>query len=379
MSELPVHKKLAILMSFSGAGGVEKMLLNLLAEFVRQPALEIDLLLIRCQGPYQDRIPAGVRIIPLKAGHSLLAIPELVQYLRRSRPDALLAVKDRAGRAAVRARALSRVQVPIVVRLGTNLSASLAHRSSFSRWLRLTPLRRIYRRVDWVVGNSAGVAEDIRQLADLPAERVRVIYNPVVTRRLRQMADEPAPHDWLKAPDCPVILAMGRLTLQKDFATLIRAVRRVADRQPVRLIILGEGGERANLLQLINRLQLEEQVILPGHMDNPYAWISRANLFVLSSRWEGSPNALTEAFALGIPCVATDCPSGPAELLEGGRWGRLVPVGDEVQMALAIVAALANANDDRDRSQRLADFQAEASAGRYLELLFPGSAVSRSD
>lgn len=369
MSESKSRRKLAILMSFSGAGGVEKMMINLIREFSATEGIDLELILIRSAGPYLDMIPRNVTVHKLRAGHSFTAVPELAAYLKKSRPDALLAAKDRAGRAAVRARSLAGLSFPITLRLGTNLSASLVHRSSLSRWLRLSAIPRIYKKIDHVVGNSAGVANDIREIAKLPASKVGVIRNPVVTGTMLKMAQASVPHPWLEE-STPTILAMGRLTVQKDFATLIKAFALVRSQLFVRLIILGEGSQREKLTALIDDLGLENDVLMPGHQDNPYAWLSRADLFVLSSRWEGSPNALTEAFALGLPCVSTDCPSGPSEILDEGKYGKLVGVGNVEQLSHAISDSLSMNNDIEGRDLLLNDYRAEVSADNYLRTIF---------
>lgn len=368
MSDTAV-RKLLVLMSFSGAGGVEKMMINLIQEFALKPDLEVDLILIRSSGPYIDLIPPEVKVHKLKASHSFTAIPELARYFRDARPDALLVAKDRAGRAAVRARAKARLNFPITLRLGTNLSASLEHRSALSRWLRLSSIPRVYRKIEHVVGNSEGVAKDIQKLAKLPDQQVSVIRNPVVTAAMQQKARAECPHDWLE-DSVPVILAMGRMTVQKDFSTLIKAFAKVRPEIVARIVILGEGAERSALERLATDLCVAGDVLMPGHQENPYAWLARADLFVLSSRWEGSPNALTEAFALGVPCVSTDCPSGPAEILDGGKYGVLVDVGNVEQMANAMKESLSLNETQQDRESVLNDYRAEVSAENYLRTIF---------
>jgi len=369
MSELQDKKKLAVLMSFSGAGGVEKMMVNLMVEFVTRPDLELELILIRSSGPYLKLLPQGIRIHKLKASHSFTAVPELASYFRESKPDALLVAKDRAGRAAVHARARVGMTFPITLRLGTNLSASLKHRSKLSRWLRLAAIPRIYKKIEHVVGNSEGVAEDIRKLANLPDRQVSIIRNPVVTESMLQKAREDCPHPWLGEP-VPRILAMGRMTVQKDFTTLIKAFAKLRSEMSARLVILGEGAERNLLERLIKDLGVDTDVMMPGHQTNPYSWLSRADLFVLSSRWEGSPNALTEAFALGIPCLSTDCPSGPAEILGGGKYGKLVEVGNVEQMAQAMKASLVVGGVLENRDSVLNEYRADVSAANYLSTIF---------
>jgi glycosyltransferase involved in cell wall biosynthesis len=168
-----------------------------------------------------------------------------------------------------------------------------------------------------------------------------------------------------------VILGAGRLTAQKDFPTLIRAFALARAAQPMRLILLGEGELREPLRALAADLGIAAQVDLPGFVENPYAFMSRAHVFVLSSAWEGFGLVLVEAMACGTPVVSTDCPAGPAEILMGGRFGRLVPVGDAGAMAEAIRATLADPLPaDRLRS-RAGDFSLEKIGDEYFELLLP--------
>ena len=370
-AQSPHPPRLAVLASFSGSGGVERMLVNLIAGFVTA-GREVDLLLIRDQGPHLAGLPAAVNRVPLGSNHSLLAIPALARYLRQARPRALLAAKDRAGRAAVLARALARVDTRLVLRLGTNLSASLAGRSALRRTWRYWPIRRLYPHLDRIVAVSAGVAADTATIAGLSREAITVIRNPVITPDLRPRAAAPCPHPWFQGEGPPILLGAGRLQRQKDFPTLIRAFARVRQVRPCRLVIIGEGQERPALTALIGQLGLTNQIDLPGFQAQPLPFLARANLFVLSSAWEGSPNVLTEAMALGTPVVATNCPSGPAELLDGGRIAPLVPVGDVEALAAAILATLDQPPLPDRLQDAVADYEQAYSAQRYLAVLEPG-------
>lgn len=359
---------IAVFASFSGTGGVERMLVSLIRGFL-DLGQKVDLVLVRAESPHLGRLPAEVRRVPLGVSHTLLAAPALARYLHERRPRALLAAKDRAGRTAVLARAIAGSRTPIVLRLGTNLSTAMADRAAFSRWLRYLPIRLLYPRIDRIVAVSQGVAEDTARIARIPLSHIRVIRNPVVTPELEAQAAEPCTHPWLQPDQPPTILAAGRLQRQKDFPTLIRAFAQVRRTRECRLLILGEGGLRQPLEGLIRDLGLADQVDLPGFRANPYPYLARASLFVLSSAWEGSPNVLTEALALGIPAVATDCPSGPAEILDRGRFGPLVPVGDVQALARAMESTLtAPLPRDLLRSA-VREYAQGQSALRYLDAL----------
>jgi glycosyltransferase involved in cell wall biosynthesis len=359
---------IAVFVSFSGTGGVERMMVSLIRGFV-DLGQKVDLLLVRAQGPHLERLPQEVNLVRMGANHTFLAMRGLARYLRRYRPAALLAAKDRAGRTAVLARRLAGTDTRILMRLGTNVSAAMADRSPLSRWLRFWPIRRLYPQVDRIVAVSEGVADDTARIARMPRERIQVIRNPVITPELAGLAAEPCSHPWLQPSQPPVIVAAGRLQRQKDFPTLIRAVGLVRQERCCRLVILGEGGERAKLETLASDLGLAGEVDLPGFQANPYPFLVRGDLFVLSSRWEGSPNVLTEAMALGTPVVATDCPSGPRELLDGGRYGPLVPVGDVRALASSIVEILDHRPSPEVLKSAVVEYGQARSAERYLEAL----------
>jgi glycosyltransferase involved in cell wall biosynthesis len=361
-------ERLAVLISFSGAGGVERMVLNLIEGLVGR-GMTVDLLAIRAESAHLEHLPPGVRLHDLGVRHSGLAIAPLAAWLRRHQPVALLAAKDRAIRAAILARRLAGWHGTLVGRLGTNLSTAIEDHSRARQWLRTAPMRLLYRDIDRIVAVSEGVAEDTRRITGLPAERIGVVRNPVVTSRLFDLAAAPCPHPWLAQSEVPTLLGVGRLTKQKDFATLLDAFSKLVAQRPAYLVVLGEGRLRGSLEAQAERLNIASRVALPGFVTNPYAWVSRASLFVLSSAWEGSPNVLTEALALGVPAVATDCPSGPRELLDDGRYGKLVEVGDADGLAAAISATLANPLPCETLRGAVSEYSVDTATNGYLRAL----------
>lgn len=364
-----MDKQLSVLMSFSGAGGVERMMVNLITEMAGQLE-QIDLLLLKANSPHLNELPDNVNVIQLKSKHSLLAIPEIAEYLKTKRPEAMLVAKDRAGRAALRAKVIAKVDTRICIRLGTNLSEALKHKNRLNRWLRTTPMRRVYKKAEKVIAVSEGVRKDTLAITNLQADKVRVVRNPVITKKLEYGAKQPCPHAWLEQDLEPVIIGSGRLSKQKDFVTLLHAFNKVNQKQSARLIILGEGAMRQELTELTEKLGLTERVLMPGFQENPHAWVSRADLFVLSSRWEGSPNVLSEALAHGVQCVATRCPSGPEEVLAEGKYGKLVEMGDYEAMADAILSLLAKPLEKDHIKQAVQEYRAEVSAVNYLKILY---------
>ncbi|MBA2849082.1 glycosyltransferase [Thermosulfuriphilus ammonigenes] len=364
----PDRPLVAIFASFSGRGGVERMLVNL-AEGLLELGCRVDILAVKDRSEYLQDLPAGVRLIRLGTTHTYAALFPLAQYIQSLRPAALLSAKNRANQVAVAAKIMARVPVRVVLRMGTTTSAALKQKSSLRLWWWSLGMRITYPRADAVIAVSKGVAEDLRRLARVPENKLKVVANPVITPRLFALAKSPATHPWLKDKDRPVILAAGRLTRQKDFPTLIRAFAQVRRQIPSRLIILGEGEDRSVLESLIKDLGLEGQVDLPGFVQNPYAYMSRADIFVLSSLWEGSPNVLTEALALGVPSVATDCPSGPREILAEGRYGELVPMGNASALAQAILRTLRSPLPRDLLKEAVQEYHLRFSAQRYLKIL----------
>jgi glycosyltransferase involved in cell wall biosynthesis len=368
MVQMHKHPKIAIFASFSGKGGVERMIVNLSEGLVALDC-QVHLVIVKAQSKHLDLLPSTVNVVKLSASHTMSSLPALVTYLRRERPVALLAAKDRANQVAVLAKHLPGVSTRVVVRMGTTVSAALAGHSPLRKWLWYLPMRLIYPLADAIVAVSHGVAEDLSKIARLPLERIQVIPNPVITPGLARLGSKPVTHPWFAENGMPVILGIGRLTRQKDFPTLIKAFAAIRAKRQCRLLIIGEGRDRPAIEALAAELGIEDDVNLPGFVENPYAYMSRSALFVLTSLWEGSPNVLTEALALGVPVVATDCPSGPREILAGGRHGHLVPMGDATALAKAMLETLAKPPERDDLVAAVRQYTLNVSSRRYLDAL----------
>lgn len=305
----------------------------------------------------------------------LRRLSSMVDYFRSVRPDAVLAAEPRYNVMAVWGRCLSGSRSRVVVSERIHVSRHAAFDGPWGDQRLYQLLQRTYLKADAIVAVSDGVADDLAAHARIPRARITAVYNPVVGPCLLSKAREPLDHPWFAAGEPPVILGAGRLDPQKDFATLIRAFTRLRARRPARLVILGGASAtapacRAELQALPGALGVAEDVAMPGFVDNPYAFMARAAVFVLSSLYEGLPGVLIQALACGCPVVSTDCPSGPREILDHGCFGPLVPVGDDAALAKAIEAVL----DDPPPAARLrarADlFSVDRVVDNYLELLF---------
>jgi glycosyltransferase involved in cell wall biosynthesis len=332
-------KRLAIFVPSMRGGGAERAMLKLAWGFTER-GYTVDLVLAQAEGPYLAEAPDSVRVVDLKASRVLASLPALVRYLQRERPQAMLSAMCHANIIALWARRLAGGPIRVVVSERNTLSRSAQHAPN--RRGRLMPQlsRRFYPWADGIVAVSKGVADDLAQVTGIPRERIQVIYNPVVTPELQEKAQAPLEHPWFAPGEPPVLLAVGRLSPQKDFPTLIQAFAQVRQARPARLLILGEGQERPVLETLVRQLGLEQDVSLPGFIENPYPYMARASLFVLSSRWEGLPAVLIEALYCSVPLIATDCPSGPREILADGQYGQLVPIRDTTALARAIETSL---------------------------------------
>lgn len=344
----------------------------MVTNLVRQWAawgLRVDLLQVRGHGPHIAEPPANLRLLDLGARHVLSALPALVRYLRRERPVALLSDKDRVNRTAILARSLARSRSRLVVRLGTTLSRNLESRGPVERWVQRRSVRWLYRQADRLLVPSQGVADDLADHTGFPSEQISVVRSPIVTQSLAEQALLQPGHPWFADPSAPVILGVGELGYRKDFETLIRAFARLRARRPCRLIILGRGRRRERLESLARELGVDDDLDLPGFESNPYAFMARADLFVLSSRWEGMPVALVEALACRTPVVSTDCPSGPREVLEGRSVGELVPVEDDQAMAGAMEAMLDRRVPAAALDAAVAEYRVGRSAAAYLRVL----------
>jgi glycosyltransferase involved in cell wall biosynthesis len=362
--------KLAIFITYLDGGGVERVLINLARGFVEQ-GLSIDFVLVKAEGSFVPLIPPEVRVVNLGAKRLLFSIPPLVRYLQQNKPTALLCAMEDINVVALWSRRLAGVSTRVVVSVHNTLSEESRNSTQLKKRLAPSLVRWFYPWADAVVTVSLGAAEDLMRLG-LPAQSIRVIYNPVVTPELFKKAIEPLKHPWFEPGSVPVILAVGRLEKQKDFPTLIRAFARVRQQRPVRLMILGKGEEQHSLESLVQELGLMADVEFPGFVANPYAYMARASVFVLSSLYEGLPTVLIEAMAGGTPVVSTDCKSGPAEILANGQYGKLVPVGDIQGIAEAIISTLEAPPDADILRQKAAEFSLEKAVTEYLQVLQVG-------
>lgn len=356
-------KRIALFLPSLAGGGAQRVIVNLAAGFVGQ-GYPVDLVLSKARGPYLNAVDPRVRIVNLKVARVIFSLPALVRYLRREKPVAVISALPRANLVAVWAKLLVGGNTRVIV--SEHTTVKVGRTKTARKWL-TGLLRKFYLSADEIVAVSAGVADSLVKRANLPKERITVIYNPVVVPELFIKAQEKPDHPWF-GEDCPIILGVGRLTPSKDFATLIRAFYQVRQKVVARLVIVGDGEVRDRLEALVRELGLEKWVWLAGFTDNPYGYMSGCDVFVLPSLIEGLPTVLIEALACGCKVVSTDCESGPREILKQGRYGRLVPMGDTEAMAAALLDILQG--ETHESWQECAgEYGVEKIVGEYLALI----------
>ena len=330
-------QKVALFLPSLTGGGAERVMVSLANGFIERGYL-VDVVLVKAKGLYLRLGSIQFRVVDLNCSRVLPSLPGLITYLKTERPNAVLSTLDRANILLPIARGLAKVPTRVVVRPTNCFISKTQHQDLRERLMPLL-MRSSFSWADGVISVSNYLKEEIAEITKVPQSKIHTIPNPIVAKDIAR-ANDPLDHPWFQTKQPPVILGVGRLNKQKDFPTLIQAFAKLRKQQPARLIILGEGQEREHLESLVKKLCLENDVSLPGFVDNPFQYMKRAAVFVLSSRWEGMPNVLLQAMACGTPVVATNCLGGSAEILENGKWGKLVPVENVESLSSAIAETL---------------------------------------
>lgn len=354
---------IALFIPSLGGGGAERVML-ILANTLAEKGYSVDLILVKAKGSFLKDISKNVRIINLNSSRTLFSIMPLVNYLKREKPKVVMSAMHYVNVVLLISKKISKVRFKLVVSEHSTLSFSLAD-SSFTNILLKKLMRQMYPHADEIIAVSQGVADDLIKVLELKNKVVHVIHNPVVTKELLLKKEEPIDHSWIKNNQ-PFILGVGRMTKAKNFDLLINAFAKVEREIPAHLVILGTGELESELKELIYSLGLQDKVHMLGFVGNPYSWMKKAELFILSSSWEGFGNVLVEAMACGTPVISTNCPSGPAEILENGKLGTLVPVDDIDEMANAIKDIFAHA--DKDNNISFYKYTPEFIVAQYLKV-----------
>ena len=354
-----IVERVGIVLPDLGGGGVQRVLVNLAGGLAAR-GREVVVCTLEDRA-VATALPDGVRHRPLAGRGRIGAVGRLREVVAAERLDALVGGITRANLALLMA-ARRPVRTLVTKHLPVDMLASNAVR----RRVLGAVIRHAYARADAVVAVSQGTFDSLVALG-LPGDRLHRIANPVLGPDLERRCAAPVDDAWLAPGAPPVVVAVGRLVPQKDFATLVRAFAHVRRRASARLLFLGDGPDRAALARQAAELGLEEHVRFAGHVPDVLPYLARAAVFASTSRWEGLPTALIEALAAGASVVATDCRTGPREILEDGALGALVPVGDAEAVAAALLGALA-APDPAPRD-RLRRYDVGVATEAYLQVL----------
>jgi glycosyltransferase involved in cell wall biosynthesis len=362
----------ALLIPSLRGGGAEGVTSSL-AQALGRRGVRVHLVVLQSEGAWRSRLSETTALVDLRAPRALAALLPLVRYLRRSRPSVLVSGPSHLSVLSILAIRLAAAGTRMIALEHNDLSGRKAMGLRASERILVWAMRLTYRGADRVLAVSQGAAESLVLELGLPRHRVGVLYDGIDVKQVSALAEHPVDHPWLQGGDVPVVLSVGRLVPQKGSMDLIEAFALLVKETDARLIIMGEGPLGPDIRALVHSRQLDDRVHLVGFQPNPYAYMARASAFILASRFEGFGIVLAEALACGAPIVSTDCRSGPAEILENGRCGLLVPVGDPQGMAHAALRVLRDralaSQLRRDGPRRAAAFDIERMADRLVEVI----------
>jgi glycosyltransferase involved in cell wall biosynthesis len=351
-------------------GGVGRVITNLIENLYKE--MDIDLLVVKGVEPILKRLQGMCRVFDFKKERSFRSFWSLGSYLKEKNPDILISFIFHTNLLSILARFLFNSETKLVICEHIALKNALKSLPLLKKIPFSFLIKKFYPFADCIVTISEEAAKQVEELISPKYKnKITVIYNPIIDEKILQMAQQPINHPWFKErKEFKIVLSVGRLTTQKNFITLVRAFKYVKEKIDAKLVILGDGEEREKLEKEIRKLNLQNEILLPGFVENPYPYFKNSDIFVLSSHYEGLPTVLIEALAFGLPIVSTDCPTGPREILENGKYGLLVPVGNYKKMAEAIIAILNNeiVIPKEILIKRALDFEVNRNIKKYKEL-----------
>lgn len=347
-------------------GGAEKVMLNLVKGFIKK-GFAVHLLLVNKKGSYLNELPKECRIIDFKSKKTIFAIFKLFRYLKKEKPYVLISNLTHANIVSSLAIILSNKDTKLILIEHSTLKKVLENNTNIlGRLFFKSLIFFLFPRADAIIVVSEGAAKDFSSSFPKLKEKIKVIYNPLDLDDIAMKGMEEVVFPWEDSSKKPIILSVGRLTKQKDFKTLILAFIKVRMSLDSYLVILGEGEERKKLEQMIKDLGIVDSVYMPGFVHNPYKYMKKASVFVLSSIYEGFAIVIAEALACGTPVVSTNCESGPSEILDGGKYGFLVSVNDHNALAEAILSTIKNPPDKETLIERAKVFSLEIAISKYI-------------
>ncbi len=370
----PKNKITLYIPSLEG-GGSERFVINFLKGF-KNKNFKLTLILEKKEGEYLKAVPENVIIYNLNTNFYLFVFLKLIKYFKKENPDFFISFFPVKNIISLLAGYFSRTKTKIIISSRTTFSIAATNMGNpikrfLTKFILPFLMSIIYHKADSIVCVSKGVAKDLSQIIG-NSDKIKVIYNPIDNEHILSLAKEKVGSVWFDNSSVPVILAVGRLIKAKDYPTLIGAFHEVLKKRSVRLAIIGRGEEKEILENIVNNLGISSNVVFLGFQDNPYKYMASATIFVLSSIREGFPNVLIETMACGTPAISTNCKSGPNEIIENGRNGLLVPVGNEEALANAIIKLLDNPDLRKSLSKegkkRVKDFYLEKIVNKYENL-----------
>jgi glycosyltransferase involved in cell wall biosynthesis len=346
-------------------GGAEKVMIRVGNE-LHTRGHEVELIVVENTGPYRNIITPGVDIKNIDGSNTVTIMYNLWRYIQENKnADVLLSTMEIPNIVSVAATRFPST-VPVILRIANTNSSKI--RSGRHRMIPEVK-RIVYPYAESIIAVSEDTARDVSDITGVNYNKVRIINNPSYDSKILEQAQEPINHDWINNPTKDVVISVGSLKTQKDYSTLIRSVNRINKKRNIYLVILGKGNLENNLKNLSKNLGIQDRVSFPGFVDNPYAYMRKADVFVLPSAWEGFPNVVVEAMACGTPVVCTDCPGGSSNILKNGVYGPLVPVGDYNAMAEAIDSVMSDSIDENRLISRAQEFSINKIADKYEEAL----------
>ncbi|MDQ1209280.1 glycosyltransferase involved in cell wall biosynthesis [Acinetobacter baylyi] len=365
-------KKVALVIPTLGGGGAERTAV-LLANGFAAAGVHTSVIVVNVQGEkgkLQAELAPQVELVDLNCKQVKYMTRPFAAWLKQVQPDAIISTMTHTNIMVYWAKLRAGVSSKLICRETSTASINLKHRTGLKKFLLQTAMRWVYQRCDVLVPVSKGVAQDMQQYLGVSLPKTHVIYDPVITPELFDLAQRTVDDAWFTSThDIPVIVAAGRLTEAKNYSLLLRAFAELIQFTPARLLILGEGEQRASLQQLVESLGVAASVSMPGFRANPFAYMAKADVYVMSSQWEGLPGALIQALALQCNIVSTDCPSGPREILEDGRYGVLVPNHDQQALTQALRDVLTGQVKTEKSQQAEQIYGLDAITQAYLALI----------
>lgn len=362
------NKTIVVFLPNLAGGGAEHVAVRIANELTVQ-GNKVDFVLAQVKGTYVNEISDKVNIVDLKCSDrfsTLKSLPKLIKYLKKHKPEVLFSTLFRANTISALAIKIACVDTRLILRHPNMLYPEGSKDLSF--YSKISKITAVWaaKQADVLVLTSKAMKGELLKYSSFNNDKIKIIPNPLPIDEIQNKAKELSGHEWLDNKEAPVVLAVGRLNYQKNFESLIKAFAELRKQKESRLVILGEGEERANLEALIKELNVQDFISMPGFSSNPYSFMSRCDVFVLPSRWEGFPNVLVEAMVCGTQVVATDCPGGSAEILENGKYGQLVEVGDVFGLIVAIECVL-NKGFDTSPSVKCNEFHISKVISSYLQ------------